>query len=294
MSERLPTVAAALAWATAELRAASDTPRLDAELLLAHVLGWGRPRTLAERGHALSDSQRSDFRALVARRAALEPVAYLVGRREFYGLDLLVDRRVLVPRPETELLVELALRHAQRRGAGPLAIADVGTGSGAIALALAAHLPAAQIYATDISPEALAVAGRNAALHGLAERVRLAQGDLLDALPAPVDLLVSNPPYTILPEISAGVRLHEPHLALDGGPDGLDVYRRLLAQAPAKLRPGGAIMLEIGAAQAQAVAALARQHLAAARTSVHKDLAGLDRAVVIERGDISDSFTEIV
>jgi release factor glutamine methyltransferase len=140
------------------------------------------------------------------------------------------------------------------------------------------------VYAIDIAADALLVAGRNAARHGVEERVRLIEGDLLAALPEPVDLLVSNPPYTILEEISVGVRQHEPHLALDGGPDGLAVYRRLLAQAPAKLRAHGAILLEIGATQGATVVQLGHAHFPEARISIHQDLAGLDRLVAIDTG----------
>lgn len=285
----LSTVGAALAWAVARLRATSDTPRLDAELLLAHILGWSRARVLAEGREALTDEQRAVFRALVARRAELEPVAYLVGHKEFYGLDFAVDRRVLVPRPETELLIDLARGHAwqcrarfEALGSGArLRIADVGTGSGCIAVVLALQLPEARVYAVDISRDALDVAGRNVARHNVSQRVRLLAGDLLDALPEAVDLIVSNPPYTVLSEISVGVRRHEPGLALDGGPDGLEAYRRLFAQAPAKLRPGGAVLVEIGATQAAAVMDYARARFPAARIGVHRDLAGLDRVVEV-------------
>ncbi|PMP87553.1 MAG: protein-(glutamine-N5) methyltransferase, release factor-specific, partial [Roseiflexus castenholzii] len=162
-----------------------------------------------------------------------------------------------------------------------LLIADIGTGSGCIAIVLARHLPNAVVYATDLSPDALAVARQNAELHGVAERITLLYGDLLAPLPQPVDLVVSNPPYTILNEIDAGVRLHEPHLALDGGSDGLAIYRRLLATAPQALRPGGALMLEIGATQAETVTTLARQAFPAAAVHVLRDLAGWDRVVVV-------------
>jgi release factor glutamine methyltransferase len=161
-------------------------------------------------------------------------------------------------------------------------VADIGTGSGAIAVALALHLPAAQIYAIDISSEALALAQQNVNRYGLAERVRLLQGDLLNPLAAPVDLIVGNLPYTILSEIDEGVRRYEPHQALDGGPDGLELYRRMLQQAPAYLGPSGAILLEIGATQAAAVTELARRAFPDATVSVHRDLAGHDRVVVIE------------
>ncbi|MEO7909766.1 MAG: peptide chain release factor N(5)-glutamine methyltransferase [Roseiflexaceae bacterium] len=298
--DNLTTIAQALAWATRDLRATSETPRLDAELLLAYALGWERARLLAEGRLALAEAQAVAFRDLVARRAALEPVAYLIGHKEFYGIDLTVDRRALMPRPETELLVELALGFARRTTndqeqtlnnpalrpspfvVRPLSIVDVGTGSGAIAVALALHLPNAQVDAIDISPNALALAQENVERYDLKERVRLLQGNLLDPLTELVDLIVGNLPYTILAEIDEGVRRHEPHLALDGGADGLELYRRLLKQAPTYLRPDGVILLEIGATQSAAVTQLARQAFPAARVDVHRDLAGLDRVVVIE------------
>lgn len=282
----MATVAELLRDATARLSATSPTPRLDAELLLAHALGWPRARLVAERAHAPAPEQAAAFAAMVARRAALEPVAYIVGHREFYGLDLLVTPATLVPRPETELLVELALEEARRRGAGPsaLTVADIGTGTGAIAIALAAHLPSAVVYATDLSAAALAVAARNVERHGLGGRVRLLHGDLLAPLPEPVDLLVSNPPYTILAEVEPNVRAHEPRLALDGGPDGAAIYRRLLASARERLRPGGAVLLEIGAWQGELVAGLVREALPSLAVTVHQDLAGLDRVVLGRAG----------
>lgn len=275
-------IAAILKAATERLAATSPTPRLDAELLLAHALGWPRARLLAERAFVPGADQLAVFETLLARREALEPVAYLVGRKAFFGLEFVVDRRVLVPRPETELLVELALAEAQRIGArrAPLQIVDIGTGSGAIAVALAANLPVAQVYAVDLSADALAVAAENVARHGLAERVTLLHGDLLAPLAGPVDMIVSNPPYTILAEVEPNVRATEPWLALDGGPDGAAVYRRLLALAPAYLRPGGAVLLEIGSWQGELVAGLVRVALPEAAVSVHQDLAGLDRVVV--------------
>ncbi len=280
-----PTVAALLREAAAGL-VGSSTPRLDAELLLAHVLGWPRARLLAERDYGVAPVQAAAFGELVARRATGEPVAYLVGHRDFYGLELLVTPATLVPRPETELLVELALAEARRMLAGPgapLRIADIGTGTGAIAIALAANLPAARVYAVDLSAEALEVAGRNVARHGLAERVALLRGDLLAPLPEPVDMIVSNPPYTIFAEVEPNVRDHEPRLALDGGPDGAAIYRRLLAAAPAYLRPGGAVLLEIGAWQGELVAALLRERLPDAAVRVQQDLAGHERVAMAVR-----------
>jgi len=277
-------LAALLSNATAALAATSPTPRLDAELLLAHALGWPRARLLAERDHTPTPAQAAAFTAMIVRRAVLEPVAYLVGQKEFYGLDFYVDRRVLIPRPETELLVELTLTEAARRPPStvhrPLLIADIGTGSGAIAVALAVQLPAATLYATDLSAEALAVAARNIERHSLGGRVRLLHGDLLAPLPEPADIIVSNPPYTVLAEVEANVRAHEPWLALEGGPDGAAIYRRLLAMLPAYLRPGGAVLLEIGAWQGELVAGLLRAALPDAEVRVRQDLAGHDRVVV--------------
>lgn len=285
-----PAIAELLTSATHDLAATSSTPRLDAELLLAHVLAWPRARLLAEYRHRPDAAQVSAFEQLIARRRAGEPVAYLVGHKEFYGLELTVTPATLIPRPETELLVELALAEAQRISAqrpahctvaDTLTIADIGTGSGAIAIALATHLPAALIYAVDLSPAALAVAAENVARYGLIARVHLLQGDLLSPLPTPVDMIVSNPPYTILADVEPHVRAYEPHLALDGGPHGLAVYQRLLAAAPAALRSGGTILLEIGAWQGTSVVALARAAFPGAEVSLHRDLAGHDRVVLV-------------
>lgn len=273
------TIQHALRTAAEQLRAVSTTARLDAELLLAHTLGWSRAKVVAERDYALTPEQQATFAALVARRAAREPVAYLTGHREFFGLDLLVDRRVLIPRPETEVLVELAIAEARRYGNAPLTIADIGVGSGAIAIALAMHLPRAILYGVDLSAGALEVAAANIARYHLHDRITLLEGDLLAPLPGPVDLIVSNPPYTILNEIEEGVYRYEPHLALDGGPDGLDCYRRFIAAAPAYLKPQGAILLEIGAWQAEAVVHLLNQAMPQAEIGVQRDLAGRDRVV---------------
>ncbi len=277
-----PTVRSLLAWAMDLLRPASTTPRLDAELLLAHVLGWSRARLIAEGTAVLAAHELAAFQQLVARRAAQEPVAYLIGHREFYGLDLLVDARVLVPRPETELAVDMALAVAAELGSAtmPLCIADIGTGSGAIAIALAMHLPTARIYATDASADALAVATENVARHHVEQQVILLQGDLLTPVPEPLHLIVSNPPYTLLDQIDPDVYRYQPHLALDGGPDGLALYRRLAAQLPGYLHPHGAVVLEIGAWQAADVVALLAAALPQAQITVHRDLAERDRVVV--------------
>jgi release factor glutamine methyltransferase len=260
---------------------------MEAEVLLAYILGTSRAVLIAHPERPLTPAQLDRYQALVRRRAADYPLPYLIGRLEFYGLEFEVTPEVLIPRPETETLVELAL--ARR----PRSAVDVGTGSGCIAVSLAVHLPEATIYATEISPAALAVARRNAERHGVAERVRLLAGDLLSPCPGPVDLIVSNPPYVATGEwasLPASVRDYEPSLALDGGPDGLDVVRRLLAQAPAVLagplsaegRPGGALLIEIGAGQGEAAANLARTFFPQATLRVLPDLAGRDRVIEIQ------------
>ena len=266
-----------------------DSPRLDAELLLAHALGLSRARLLAQFDRALSPAELARYRQLIERRRAHEPVAYIVGHQEFYGLDFYVDRRVLIPRPETELLVEKAIELAGKvgdRGYGlyPLTLADVGTGSGAIAVSLAVHLPQATIYALDSSAEALEVAVRNVRRHGVEGRVHLLRGDLLSPLPEPVDLIVANLPYVSeeeLAELPPEIRCYEPLSALDGGPDGLRHIRRLLAQAREYLRSHGAVILEIGATQSKAVAELARRHFPTAEIEIARDYGGLDRVVIV-------------
>jgi len=188
---------------------------------------------------------------------------------------------VLIPRPETELLVEKAIEISQRRAV----VADVGTGSGAIAVSLAVHLPQVLVYATDASPGALEVAARNCRRHGVEDRVHLLQGHLLEPLPEPVDLIAANLPYVSraeLAQLPPEINCYEPREALDGGPDGLDHIRRLLAQAGEHLKPGGVVLLEIGATQGQAVIALAQRHLSVARVEIVVDYAGLDRVVVVE------------
>jgi release factor glutamine methyltransferase len=273
----------ALRRAAERLRQAGvDSPELDAELLLAHLLGVSRAYLLAHPERSLSPSEEQAHAALLRRRANREPLPYLTGRREFYGLDLLVNPHVLIPRPETELLVELALAVAPP--ASPLLVADVGTGSGAIAVALAVHLPQALIYASDVSSEALALAGENARRHGVAERIRFLCGDLCSPLPEPVHLLVSNPPYLSdadLAEAPPEVARFEPREALYGGADGLAAIRRLLAGAGPFLLPGGALLLEIGAAQGAAARELARRSFPAASIEVRPDYAGLDRLLLV-------------
>ncbi|MGD8625156.1 MAG: peptide chain release factor N(5)-glutamine methyltransferase [Anaerolineae bacterium] len=259
-----------------------DSPRLDAELLLAHVLEVNRAAVLARPERRLTPKELTLYRDLAARRAAREPLAYILGHWEFYGLDFAVDERALIPRPETELLVEEALRLAKGMAPG-VRIADVGAGSGAIAVTLAVHLSRATVYALDASPEALALAAENAARHKA--RIRCLAGDLLAPLPEAVDLIAANLPYVARdewPTLPPEIRAHEPRAALDGGADGLALIGRLLDRASDHLRAGGAVLVEIGAAQGEAAVDLAREAMPGARVRLCQDYAGLDRLVVVE------------
>lgn len=272
----------ARAEATSRLRAAGDpTAALDADLLLAHACGVSKESLYAHLDEPIDDGALRTFRALVERRAAGEPVAYLRGWKEFFGLRLAVDARVLVPRPETEVLVEAAL--AFLRETGRRVVADIGTGSGAIAVAIATAEPRARVIATDVSADALDVARANVAAHGVADRVELRCGDLLAPLREEVDVVTANLPY-LRPEAVehlSGDRTSlafEPRLAVVAGPDGLDVIRRAVAQLPERLAAGGAAYFECDPPQADTVAALLRSSLPAT-TRVLRDLAGSPRVV---------------
>lgn len=274
----------ALAGAAARLReAGADSPRLDAEVLLGHVLGWDRAHLFAALPEPLDPGALARFDALVARRAAGEPVAYLVGRREFMGRDFAVGPGVLIPRPETECLVEWLIDRVRREPCwvADLRVADVGAGSGAVALALAAALPRARVVAVERSAAALAYARRNRAAHGLTGRVALARGDLLGPV-GPVDVIAANLPYLRLDQFHAGIA-REPAEALFAGPDGLDLYRALLPLAAALLRAPGLLAAEIDPTQAAAMAALCRAAFPAATVGVERDLAGLDRFATVVR-----------
>lgn len=266
-------------------RAGIPDAGLEAEVLLRHVLCVGRAEFWASIQQRLPASAEDRMQALVDRRIDSEPLAYITGRREFYGLDFSVDSSVLIPRQETELLVEKALDFCSTRGpdARPR-VADIGTGSGAIAIAIARHAPSATVYATDVSPSALTTADVNRRRHGVADRVHLFEGDLLDALPCPVDLVVSNPPYIRTADIArlAPEVRREPRASLDGGGDGLDIARRLLSRARGYLRPGGRVLLEISPEQLNAVREAATRLLLGARVSFHRDLLGLPRVVEIQ------------
>lgn len=286
MTTDLHTVAAALTWARQTLAQTPVAEPLDGPVLLAHVLGCDRAALLAHPERPLTPEQAATFRALIVRRAEGIPVAYLTGRHAFFDLELLVTPDVLIPRPETEHLVELALDWARGR-VGRLRVVDVGTGSGAIALALARHLPQAQVYAVDLSLAALRVARTNTARHGLGERVHFAQADLLAAcggLTPLFDLIVANLPYIPADALlDLPVARHEPRLALDGGPQGLTLIRRLIAQAPRVLAANGLLLMEIEATQGEQVTTLAAQAFPDAAIQVYQDYAGLPRVLRVER-----------
>ncbi len=269
-----------LEWTTRRFAdAAIDSPRLAAQILLAHALGIDRVQLYVQHDKPLGPDELGRYRELVKRRLAGEPVAYLTGRQEFWSLPLAVDARVLVPRRDTETLVEAVLDQVDRTAA--LAIADIGTGSGAIALALARELRAARVVATDRSADALAVARENAQRLALAERVELREGDLLAALAAGerFDVIAANPPYVPSADIDRLARevRREPRAALDGGPDGLDALRRLVAGAAAHLVPGGLLALEHGFDQDAAVRALLDATGAFQPAATRSDMGGQPR-----------------
>jgi release factor glutamine methyltransferase len=285
MSDDVWTVGRLLTWTTEWLTGkGSEAPRLEAEVLLAHVRGCQRIALYTAFDTPVAEAERGRFRELVKRRGEGEPVAYLVGSREFFSLPFRVTPAVLVPRPETEGLV-IRVLDLCRPQAGPR-IVDVGTGSGAIAITLAKHLPKASITATDVSSAALAVARDNAARQGVAERIEFLECDLLDHPQAagPWDVIVSNPPYVREDEFESlprDVRLHEPKAALVSGPTGVEIIERLAALAAARLVPGGWLFCEIGPAAA-AEAVLARQTGLTAEPTI-ADFAGLPRIVHARR-----------
>lgn len=287
------------------LRAAgSDTPRLDAELLLAFAIGVDRTAVVAHADAPVGVDAETQYLALLARREAGEPVAYLRGIKEFHGIVLTVDRRALIPRPDTEVLVDRGLTEimAALTGgmdrAGPLAVADVGTGSGAVAIALAIALRGRRvrptdvaITATDVSADALDLARENAVAHGVGDRIQFETADLLPAATRsrPFDVVLANLPYVRAAELDGldgrpVSTTFEPRLALDGGPDGLAVIDRLLQQLPWALATDGIALLEIGADQAAAIAARVGEKLAGWTCEIVPDLAGLPRVAALRRG----------
>lgn len=273
------TVGRVLAWAAQDFRQRGiPSPRLEAELLLGRVLGCDRVRLFIDSGRPLSPDELGQYRELIQRRRRSEPVAYILGEREFFGLPLRVDPRVLIPRPDTEVLVETALRRTSHIDLFGKAL-DVCTGSGCVALAFASRRPTWQVQASDLSEAAVEVARENALRLGLPLVVR--RGDLFDGLTERFDLVTANPPYIAaeeLPTLPPDVRDYEPHLALLGGKDGLDFYRRLADEAPAYLASNGVLAAEVGYGQAPAVARM----LAAAGfrdVRIDRDYADIERVV---------------
>jgi release factor glutamine methyltransferase len=266
-----------------------DIDLFDAQVLLSHVLHVERSALYTYPERELTPAQEQRYQALIERRAQGEPVAYLTGHKEFYGLDLIVDRRVLILRPETELLVEIALQVCRQKIAAghPPIVADIGTGSGAIPIALAVTEPRLPyIYATDISGDALAIAALNCRRHHVRQRMRLLQGDLIAPLPEPVDLLTANLPYvgtSEIPLLTPDVYNYEPHLALFSGPAGLDLIERFLTDVARSnvLKAEGVVLLEIGFQQRERVAQMISTLWPQAKLDVYKDYAGWDRVVQV-------------
>jgi release factor glutamine methyltransferase len=266
------------------LQPVSETASLDAQLLLAHVLGVTRAWVLAHPEVIFNPDQRADLEAGLRRLEAGEPLPYLLGHWEFYGLDFTVSPAVLIPRPETELLVDEALHWISLRPKGqPCRVIDVGCGSGCMAIALAVNAAGLSVNASDISPDAVDIARQNVIRHELTGRVHVSQADLLPQDLPWFDLICANLPYIPSDKLAGlPVARWEPPLALDGGPDGLALIRRLLRQAPARLAPRGLLLLEIESSQGPAACLLAQEAFPHARVELYQDLAGLDRLVRVE------------
>jgi len=309
------TIGRLLSWTVDYLqRQGAENPRLDAEVLLAAARGCRRIDLYASYGEEAGEETRTAFRELVRRRAAGTPVAYLVGHREFYALDFEITPDVLIPRPETELLVVALLDHVKKRSEGvgtllrleadtagegaqsqktpdpgeALEIADVGTGSGVLAVCAAKYVPNSRVTAIDISPAALAVARRNAERHGVGGRIEFVESDLFQRVPpgARFDFIVSNPPYVSTAEmaqLAADVRDHEPHVALSAGEQGTSVIAPLIEQAAERLRPGGVLLIEISPMIAEKVEQLVRDRPAMELLPTLRDLSGHARVVQAAR-----------
>ena len=277
------TIQRVLVWAAEDFRRRGfDSPRLEAELLLAHALGTDRLRLILDANVTPGSAALSTFRDLIKRRRRAEPVAYIVGVREFFGLPIAVDRRVLVPRPETEILVETALERTRNADLYGEAL-DLCTGSGCVAIAFARRRPTWRVTGVDISGDALDVARENARRLGAVWGVDFVESDLATGLAgeARFDLVIANPPYVPtgdLDDLPRDVRDHEPRLALDGGSDGLALVARVVRAAVERLRPGGVVALEVGAGQAAAATALLAEHGFEDR-AIRRDYAGIERVV---------------
>ena len=277
-----------VAAARQHLRAAGislDEADLGARLLAEHVLGWDATQFFTSANRPPPDDFQSAYMRLVERRAQREPLAYITNRQAFWDLVFEVSPAVLIPRPESELIVEAALQ-LYPSSAGALAIADVCTGSGCLAVALARERSAARVIATDISGAALDVARRNAERHGVADRIRFVRGDLVDPVADPVDLIVCNPPYVASRDrtgLQPEVRDYEPEIALFGGSDGLQIITRLVDRAPARLRAGGYLIFEFGFGQDDAIETLIGNAPGLRMMGLRRDLRGIARTAVVER-----------
>lgn len=278
-------ISARVAAARERLRAAGIPPEeadLDARVLAERILGWDAAQYLTHANEEEPEGFADGFEPLVARRVSREPTAYVVGRREFCGLEFQVSPAVLIPRPETELIVEAALT-AFSKSSGAIDIADVGTGSGCLAVTLARERPASRIVATDISREALDIARLNARHFGVASRVELVETDLLKGVERMFDLIVSNPPYVPerdRPQLQPEVRDHEPARALFAGDDGLSVIRRLVDQVPARLKPEGRLIFEFGFGQAEDIRTLLSNTQSMVLLDIRRDLQGIARVAI--------------
>lgn len=251
---------------------------LEGEVLIKHTLGISRTQLFTDLDDTVTTSQYKTLIKFVKRRVKGEPSAYIVGAKEFYGLDFVVNKHVLIPRPETELLVEQAIKLCNTNKYKT--IADIGTGCGAIAVSLAVNLPSLKVYAVDISPKALKVAGQNCLKHSVSNRVILLKGDLLKPLPESVDLIIANLPYVRESDIpSKGPLSFEPRLALNGGEKGLNKIEELCIQAKGRLNENGGLLLEIGQGQAEEVQSILYKHYPSSQIDVQKDLAGIERVI---------------
>lgn len=283
-NDRPWTIDRVLTWVSEHFRSRGiESPRLEAELLLARVLQTSRVRLVIERGRVLTPDELAGYREIVRRRRQHEPTAYLLGEKEFFGRVFQVDRRVLIPRPDTETLVEVALRHSRGQWLHGRML-DLGTGSGNLALCFAKERPTWQVDAVDLSSDAIHVARDNAVRLGALWNVRFLQGDLFEPvreLGAVYDLVVANPPYiptAEIPRLPPHIHCHEPHIALDGGRDGLDVVRRIVRDAPSHLVSGGLLAIETGSDQCKETAALFEGH-GFVRVTVDADLGQRPRVV---------------
>jgi len=268
------------------LRAGIADASVEAELLLGHVLGMSKTQLYTEPERSLTSAETKHLWSLVQRCLDHEPTAYILGHCEFYGIDFYIDPHTFIPRPETELLVEQAVElvHRISHQGKQIAIADVGTGCGAIAISLALALPQAKIYATDISTLALQVAGMNCRRHAVSSRVELLQGNLLEPLSQPVDMIVANLPYIKdceFKDLSPEIRKFEPTTALSGGEDGLDKIQQILEQMPGRLSHGGCFLLEIGQGQGRVVTSLIRNYFLQVSIELISDLGGIERVVKV-------------